>query len=100
LAREAKALESGLRGLAERAAFFQGAVRAAQLRAQARSGQPAAAVDAADIGRAFAAGSSLQDELHWLFEADSEARFAGGNAAKAIREEERRRALELLAKLA
>jgi hypothetical protein len=99
LVREARALEAGMRGLTERAAFFQAAVRAAQLRAQVRSGQPAAAADALDIGRAFAASGGVQGELQWLFEADSEARFAGGKSAQAIKEEERRRALELLAKL-
>jgi hypothetical protein len=69
------------------------------LRAQARTGQPAAAADALDIGRAFSAGGPLQGELHWLFDADAEARFAGGTAAQALKEEERRRVLELLGKL-
>ncbi len=99
LVREARALESRLRRMTERAAFFQTAVRASQLRAQARSGQPAAAADAADIGRAFAAGGSLQGELDWLFGADAETRFAGGGAAEALQEEERRRVSELLARL-
>lgn len=99
LLRDARALESRLRALTERSKFFQAAVRACQLRAQVRSGQPAAAADAADIGRAFAAGGELQSELHWLFEADAETRFAGGAAAGTIKEEERRRVLELLAKL-
>jgi hypothetical protein len=99
LLREAKALEAGLRGSTERATFFEAAVRSAQLRAQVRSGQPAAAADAADICRAFSAGGLLQGELTWLFEADAEARFAGGNAGSVLKEEERRRVLELLGKL-
>jgi hypothetical protein len=99
LLREARLLEGGLRGSVERVAFFQAAIRAAQLRAEARSGQPAAAADATDISRAFAAESALQEELRWLFEADAEARFAGG-AVRALKEEERRRVLELLGKLA
>jgi hypothetical protein len=100
LLREAKALEARLRGSRERAAFFETAVRAAQLRSQVRSGQPAAAADASDIARAFSAGGLLQGELQWLFEADAEARFAGGKAAQALNEEDRRRVLELLGKLA
>ena len=99
LLREAGALEAGLRGARDRAAFFETAIRAAQLRAQVRSGQPAAAADATDIGRAFSAGGALQGELHWLFEADAEARFAGGSAAQALKEEERRRVQDLLSKL-
>jgi hypothetical protein len=99
LLREAGALEAGLRGAKDRAAFFETAIRAAQLRAQVRSGQPAAAADATDIGRAFSTGEALQGELHWLFEADAEARFAGGSAAQALKEEERRRVQELLSKL-
>ena len=99
LLREARVLESSLSRSTERTAFFQAAVRASQLRAQARSGQLAAAADAADVGRAFAAGGALQGELDWLFEADAETRFAGGGVARTLREEERRRVLELLAKL-
>ena len=99
LLREAKALEAGLSGATERSAFFERAVRAAQLRSQARSGQPAAAADAVDISRAFSAGGLLQGELHWLFEADAEARFAGGKTGQVLKEEERRRVLELLGKL-
>jgi hypothetical protein len=99
LLREAGALEAGLRSAKDRAAFFETAIRAAQLRAQVRSGQPAAAADATDIGRAFSAGGALQGELHWLFEADAEARFAGGSAAQALKEEEQRRVQELLRKL-
>ena len=99
LLREAKALEAGLRSATERAAFFEGAVRAAQLRAQVRTGQPAAAADAADISRAFSVGGLLQEELGWLFDADAEARFAGGKAGSALEEEERRRVLELLGRL-
>ena len=99
LLREAKALEAGLRSATERAAFFEGAVRAAQLRAQVRTGQPAAAADAADISRAFSVGGLLQEELGWLFDADAEARFAGGKAGSALKEEERRRVLELLGRL-
>jgi hypothetical protein len=56
-------------------------------------------VGAADIGRAFSAGADLEGELRWLFDADSEARFAGGAAASSLKEEERRRALDLLARL-
>ncbi len=99
LVREAKELESRLRRMTERSAFFQTAVRASQLRAQARSGQPAAAADSADIARAFGAGGALQGELRWLFEADAETRFAGGGTAQTLKEEERRRVSELLAKL-
>jgi hypothetical protein len=99
LVREAKALEAGLRGSTERAAFFERAVRAAQLRSQVRSGQPAAAADASDISRAFSAGGLLQAELDWLFEADAEARFAGTRSGNVLKEEERRRVLDLLGKL-
>jgi hypothetical protein len=69
------------------------------LRSQVRSGQPAAAADAADISRAFSAGGLLQGELDWLFEADAEARFAGTRSGNVLKEEERRRVLDLLGKL-
>ena len=55
--------------------------------------------DAADISRAFSAGGLLQAELDWLFEADAEARFAGTRSGNVLKEEERRRVLDLLGKL-
>ena len=72
------------------------ATRVLQLRSAARSGQPEDAVDAAAAIRALGLQERMAQEVHWLFETDAGARFAGAKSSGALKQEERTRVLHLL----
>ncbi len=99
LLRRASALQASLAEVTRRTEFLRQAVQVVQLRTAARNGQPDAAVDAADAARVFSTQDTVAQELHWLFEADSETRFAGVQGAGLVDAKERSRVLALLDKL-
>jgi len=100
LLRQARALQNSLSSTENRSEFLRLATRVVQLRAAALSGQPEAAVDAAAAQLALSPGETVAQEIHWLFEADASARFAGTSSSGALKTEDRTRILALLDHLA
>ncbi len=96
LLRDAQHLQKKLKSHEDRGEFLRLATRVLQLRSAARSGQPEDAVDAAAAIRALGLQERMAQEVHWLFETDAGARFAGAKSSGALKQEERTRVLHLL----
>ena len=96
LLREATRIQQQLLSSAERESFFRQAKRVLQLRAAAKNGLPADAMDLSDVSSALSLDEARASDLRWLFDADANLRFGGMKSHLEIKGEERERVRSLL----
>jgi hypothetical protein len=94
--REATRIQQQLLSSAERESFFRQAKRVLQLRAAAKNGLPADAMDLSDVSSALSLDEARASDLRWLFDADANLRFGGMKSHSEIKGEERERVRSLL----
>ncbi len=96
LLKEAAQIQKQLFVNAERESFFRQAKRILQLRAAAKNGLPADAMDLSDVSSALSLDEKRSNDLRWLFDADANLRFGGMKSQAEIGGEERERVRTLL----
>ena len=96
LLREAAQIQRQLFERAEPETFFRQAKRVVQLRAAAKKGLPADAMDISDVSSALTLDEDRLRDLRWLFEADANLRFGGSKEKPEMKGEERERVRALL----
>ena len=96
LLREAARIQRQLFANAERESFFKQAKRVLQLRAAAKNGLSADAMDLSDVSSALSLDEKRSGDLRWIFDADANLRFGGMKSQSEIKGEERERVRSLL----
>jgi len=97
---EASSMEANLHAEADLSRFLRSAVRILQLRAAAKSGGQAVAVDADSAVHSFGVEGDLAAEIRWLFDSDAELQFAGSQHSGPVNGQVKTRVTALLKKLA
>jgi hypothetical protein len=96
LLKEAAKIQRELFTSAEPETFFKQAKRVVQLRAAAKKGLPAEAMDISDVSNALTLNDERLRDLRWLFDADANLRFGGAKSKSEMNGEERERVRALL----